>query len=172
MAIINNPTLFFPTSPRSPLKMRPEMKLLVDKFKGRRWERNRELQLEFAKELAASAYFEGSASESNPDFSARDRITRGPKSLGLVSLDVIDFTQPGLNFYDEDLATETFLRQLMKFQLPSPFHVISKKVKKTFCVRPYLEILRLIHRLGRLTFDELMLFGMQLTDYHDFDRIV
>lgn len=172
MAVINNPTLFFPTSPRSPLKMRPEMKLLVDKFKGRRWERNRELQREFAKELAASSYFEGSASESNPDFSARDRITRGPKSLGLVALDVIDFTTPGLNFYDEDLATETFLRQLMKFQLPSPFHVISKKVKKTFCVRPYLEILRLIHRLGRLTFDELMLFGMQLTDYRDFDRIV
>lgn len=172
MAIISNPTLFFPTSPRSPLKMRPEMKLLVEKFKGRRWERNRALQKEFAKELSSSEDFKGTASESDPDFSARDRITRGPKSLGLVTLDVIGFTEPGLNFYDEDLATETFLRQLMKFQLPSPFHVIGQNVKKTFCVRPYLEILRLIHRLGRLAFDELMLFGMQLTDYRDFECVV
>ena len=170
MAVILNPTLFFPTSPRSPLKMRPEMKLLVDKFGGRRWTGNRDLQREFAKELSTLPDFNGNAHKA--DFSARDRITRGPKSLGLVSLDAIAFTEPGLNFYDEDIAAESFLRQLIKFQLPSPFHVISKNVKKTFCIRPYLEIIRLIHSLGRLTFDELCLFGMQLTDWHDFDAIV
>ena len=39
-------------------------------------------------------------------------------------------------------------------------------------MRPYLEILRLIYELKEITFDELMLFGMQLTDYRKFDEIV
>ena len=66
---------------------------------------------------------------------------------------------------------EVFLRQMLKFQVPSPYHKPSKKAAK-FCVRPYLEMLRLVRTMGTLKFDELQMFGMQMTDYHDFDKIV
>jgi len=172
MATICNPILFFVTSPRSPLKMRPEMDLLVSKFGGQRWKRNRRLQAAYANELAKLPDFKGKGSESEPTFTSRDRMTRAPKALGFVDLDNISLTSAGKLFFDDDLQEEILLRQALKFQLPSPFHSVSKKVVKKFCVRPYLEILRLVYTLGRLSFDELSLFGLQLTDWHDFDAIV
>lgn len=172
MAQIKSPSLFFVTSPRTPFKMRPEIDLLVREFVGLKWTSNTALQASFMERLAQLPEFEGSYSQNDPALSARDRITRGPKALGFVSLDRISLTQAGRNFLDDDLADEALLRQLLKFQLPSPFHKTNAKITKTFCVRPYLEIIRLIHTLGRLAFDELCLFGMQLTDWHTFDAIV
>ncbi len=61
---------------------------------------------------------------------------------------------------------------MLKFQLPSPYHKEPEKFKGTFCVKPYLEIFRLIYELGTISFDELMIFGMQLTHYNKFDNIV
>lgn len=66
---------------------------------------------------------------------------------------------------------EVFLRQMLKFQVPSPYHKPTDKAAD-FCVKPYLEMLRLVRTLGTLKFDELQMFGMQLTDYHDFEKIV
>ncbi len=66
---------------------------------------------------------------------------------------------------------EVFLRQMLKFQIPSPYHKPSNNAAD-FCVKPYLEMLRLVRTLGTLKFDELQLFGMQLTDYHDFNKII
>ena len=172
MATIQNPTLFFVTSPRTPFKMRPEIDLLVREFEGQRWVANKELQSAFMQRLAKLPAFEGLHSQNNPELSARDRITRGPKALGFVNLDKIALTAAGKNFMDDDLAEEALLRQLLKFQLPSPFHRANPRISKTFCIRPYLEILRLVHKLGRLAFDELCLFGMQLTDWHDFDATI
>lgn len=172
MAQIKSPSLFFVTSPRTPFKMRPEIDLLVREFVGLKWTSNTSLQASFMERLAQLPEFEGSYSQNDPALSARDRITRGPKALGFVSLDRISLTQAGRNFLDDDLADEALLRQLLKFQLPSPFHKTNARITKTFCIRPYLEIIRLIHTLGRLAFDELCLFGMQLTDWHTFDTIV
>ena len=172
MAKIKSPSLFFVTSPRTPFKMRPEIELLVREFAGARWVSNTTLQASFMKRLAQLPEFEGEYNQKDPALSARDRITRGPKALGFVNLDPISITSAGANFLDGDLAEEALLRQLLKFQLPSPFHIANPKIARTFCVRPYLEILRLVHSLGRLAFDELCLFGMQLTDWHDFDAIV
>lgn len=172
MATIKSPNLFFITSPRTPFKMQSEIGLLVNEFAGQKWKANPTLQADFMRKLAALPEFEGSFDQNDPALSARDRITRGPKSLGLVNLNKIGLTPAGERFLDEDLADEAILRQLLKFQLPSPFHKPNPKISKTFCVKPYLEILRLIFVLGRLSFDELCLFGMQLTDWHDFDRIV
>lgn len=64
------------------------------------------------------------------------------------------------------------LRQLLKFQLPSPYHKEPEEFEGMFCVKPYLEIFRLIYELGTISFDELMIFGMQLTHYKKFDSIV
>lgn len=172
MAQIKSPSLFFVTSPRSPLKMRPEIDLLVKEFAGQKFTSNPSLQAQYMKLLAKLPEFEGAYNQNNPALSARDRITRGPKALGLVSLDDIALTPAGRNFLDDDLSDEALLRQLLKFQLPSPFHKANMRLKRSFWVRPYLEILRLISTLGRLAFDELCLFGMQLTDWRDFDAIV
>ena len=172
MANIKSPCLFFVTSPRTPFKMRPEIDLLVKKFAGQQWNANTDLQRAFMRELSKIPEFGGATSHDDPALSARDRINRAPKALGLVSLDSIALTPAGKRFLDDDLADEAILRQLLKFQLPSPFHKANPRIRKSFCIRPYLEILRLVYDLGRLAFDELQLFGMQLTDWHEFEATV
>lgn len=172
MARIQGPTLFFFTSPRTPFKMRPEIALLAREFSGQKWIANTALQAAFMRKLAQLPEFEGSCNQNDPALSARDRITRGPKALGLVDLRRIALTPAGKRFLDDDLADEAILRQLLKFQLPSPFHRTNPKIAQTFRIRPYLEILRLVMTLGRLAFDELVIFGMCLTDWHDFDKAV
>ena len=170
---LDNPTLFFTTSPRTPLKMIPEIKLLIENFEGEKWSGNKNLQFEFAKMLSDNEHFEGKGSSKNMDFSARDRITRAPKALGFVDLKpVIKLTEAGKCFLSGKRTEEVFLRQLLKFQIPSPYHKEPEKFKGLFSVKPYLEIFRLIYELGTLSFDELMIFGMQLTNYKKYDEVV
>lgn len=168
MAVIGSKTLFVTTSPRSPEKMIPEIELLVRNFSGRRWDSS--TQALYMSELSETGYFNGSGKK-DPALSARDRINRGPKSLGFVTLNpVIALTAAGEALLSHDNFQEVLLRQLLKFQLPSPFHIPSKTAAR-FWVKPYLEILRLIRELGSLKFDELHIFGMQLTDWHGFERV-
>lgn len=169
MAKVKNKALFFTTSPRSPSKMIPEIKLLSERFGGRKWDTR--LQIEFMELLAQSDFFEGGGSKKDKAFSARDRITRAPKSLGFINLKpCIELTDAGKEFIFGKRPQEIFLRQLLKFQIPSPYHVPIKSVK--FFVKPYLEIMRLIRDLQGLTFDELKIFGMTLTDYKNYDSVL
>ena len=170
MANIKNKALFFTTSPRTPAKMIPEINLLIENFDGQKW--NRETQLHFAKLLQESDFYEGSTNTTVSDFNARDRITRAPKSLGFVDLKPkIALTEAGTALLSGKRPEEIFLRQLLKFQLPSPYHVENKDIGGTFYIRPYLEIMRLVRELGHITFDELKIFAVQLTDYRKFDSI-
>ena len=170
MARLKNKALFFTTSPRTPTKMIPEIKLLTDIFSGQPW--NKVTQASFMTELAKSDFFEGSGSSKEQAFSARDRITRAPKALGFVDLKPkIALTNAGTTLIFGKRPHEAFLRQLLKFQLPSPYHVESKNNKGTFFVRPYLEIMRLIKELEYITFDECKIFALQLTDYRRFVEI-
>ena len=106
------------------------------------------------------------------EFSARDRINRAPKALGFVNLKpYVELTEAGNAFLYGKRPQETFLRQLLKFQLPSPYHTESIATNGVFRVRPYLEILRLIRELEYLTFDELKIFGLQMTDYRKYETI-
>ena len=172
MARLDNKALFFTTSPRTPAKMIPEIKLLCEQFSGQIWCGRDGVQNLFADALSKSDFFEGSTSKTESAFSARDRITRAPKALGFVDLSPqIALTEAGNAFIYGKRPQEVYLRQLLKFQLPSPFHKESKQVQGTFFIRPYLEILRLVRELGYLTFDELKIFAVQLTDYRKFDEI-
>ena len=169
MAKVKNKALFFTTSPRSPSKMIPEIKLLSEKFSGRKWDKNS--QIEFMELLAQSDFFEGGGSKKDKAFSARDRITRAPKSLGFINLKpYIELTAAGREFIFGKRPQEIFLRQLLKFQIPSPYHVPIKTIK--FFVKPYLEIMRLIRDLQGISFDELKIFGMTLTDYRNYDSVL
>lgn len=170
MAQIKNKILFFTTSPRTPVKMIPEIRLLCENFSGEEW--NRTTQEKFIDKLVESSFFEGKGFPKDKAFSARDRITRAPKSLGFVDLKPkITITGAGEELIYGKRPQEIFLRQLLKYQLPSPYHIENQNTVGTFCVRPYLEIIRLIRDLEYLTFDEFKIFAVQITDYHKYDAI-
>lgn len=170
MAYLKNRALFFTTSPRTPSKMIPEIRLLSEHFSGQRW--NKQSQIEFIDLLAQTGFFEGSGSLSNKDFSARDRINRAPKALGFVDLSPqIELTDAGKALVYGKRPQEVFLRQLLKFQFPSPYHIEAANVEGVFYIKPYLEIMRLIRDLENLTFDELKIFALTLTDYRKYDTV-
>lgn len=170
MAILRNKLLFFTTSPRTPEKMIPEINLLIQEFSGKKW--NHSVQEQFADSLKDSNFFLGKGSSKDKAFSDRDRINRAPKALGFVDLKpVIQLTEAGNQFVYGKRPRETFLRQLLKFQLPSPYHKESRNEGGNFFIRPYLEILRLIYELRYITFDEFKIFAVQLTNFHEFNKI-
>jgi hypothetical protein len=170
MAQLKDKALFFTTSPRSPVKMIPEIRLLHEHFKGRKWDKFS--QEAFIDELAKSDFFEGTGSPKDKAFSARDRINRAPKALGFVDLKPdIALTEAGFALVHGNRPQEAFLRQLLKFQLPSPYHIENRDISGTFFVRPYLEIMRLVYDLQYITFDELKIFALQLTDYRKYDVV-
>ena len=169
MARIDSQLLFLTTSPRTPEKMIPEIGLLVEHFAGNHW--NNETQCAFMDILREEQFFNGKG-ENDPAFSARDRINRAPKSLGFVVLSPrISITPAGQALLTSKRKEEVFLRQMLKFQIPSPYHKPTAKAA-SFWVKPYLELLRLVRTMGTLKFDELQIFGMQLTDWRNFENIV
>lgn len=169
MARIDSQLLFLTTSPRTPEKMIPEIELLIKHFNEQVWNPNN--QRAFMDVLRNENFFNGQGAN-DPAFSARDRINRAPKSLGFVLLEPnLQLTPAGRKLLTSRRTYEVFLRQMLKFQIPSPYHKPTTKAAN-FCVKPYLEMLRLVRTMGTLKFDELQMFGMQLTDYHDFDKIV
>lgn len=149
--------------------MVPEIDLLIKVLDGRKWDVSS--QKIFMEALAEDSCFKGEARK-DPAFSARDRITRAPKALGFVRLSpVISLTPAGKMLLESRRKEDVLLRQLMKFQIPSPYHKPGDKAT-LFFIKPYLEILRLIRIMGSLRFKELQLFGMQLTDWREFDNVV
>lgn len=169
MARIDSKVLFVTTSPRTPAKMIPEIGLLHTHFAGQRW--NSETQRAFMELLREENFFKGEGAN-DPAFSARDRINRAPKALGFVILSpTIQLTPAGEELVYSGRKDEIFLRQLLKFQVPSPFHKPTSNSAE-FWVKPYLELFRLIRQFGSLKFDELMLFGLQLVDYREYEAIV
>ena len=168
MARIDSKVIFVTTSPRTPAKMIPEIELLNTHFAGQKW--NTETQRAFMELLKEENYFNGQGAK-DPAFSARDRINRAPKALGFVILSPkISLTPAGSELVSSKRKDEIFLRQLLKFQVPSPYHKPSANAAE-FWVKPYLELFRLVRHFGSLKFDELMLFGLQLVDYRNFDKI-
>jgi len=169
MARINSKVIFVTTSPRTPAKMIPEIELLNSHFSGQKW--NNETQCAFMELLKEKNFFNGEGAN-DPAFSARDRINRAPKSLGFVVLSpAIQLTPAGIELVTSKRKEDIFLRQLLKFQIPSPYHTPTSN-SADFWIKPYLELFRLIRHFGSLKFDELMIFGLQLTDYRHFNTIV
>lgn len=169
MAAISSKVVFMTTSPRTPLRMVPEIDLLCSHFNGQPW--NKSTQIAFMELLKEKEFFFGKG-ENDPAFSARDRINRAPQTLGFVTLTPkINLTAAGRELITARRKEEVFLHQLLKFQLPSPYHHPTVQAAK-FWVKPYLEIFRLIRHFGSLKFDEVMIFGLQLVDYRIFNNVV
>lgn len=77
MARLQGRTLFFITSPRTPMKMRPEIEILVNNFTGRTW--NTQSQDEFMRCLANSPNFEGVGSPKDLALAPETESTEVPK---------------------------------------------------------------------------------------------
>src|ERR1035441_8695182 len=137
-----------PTSPRSPYKLADEIRLLRDHgFEGQPWDH--EAQVRFSMLLAQADFFEGNVSESEPAFSARDRINRAPRTFGFVRLPrgrPLQVTKAGSALLDGRAPDDLFLHQLLKWQYPSPNHG-GRDYRELFRIRPFLEMLRLIREL-------------------------
>lgn len=162
--------LFGFTSPRTIEKIIPEIRILCNNFSDQKWSGNKQVQIDFFQTLFNSEYYEGETFPSDPALAARDRITRGPKALGFVDLNPkIKLSKAGELLLLEKRLDETFTRQLLKFQLPSPYHQQSNSIE--FNVRPYLELLRLVSQVGSLSKTEIALFFSQLTHYKKFYEI-
>ena len=122
-----------------------EIGLLNAHFSGQKW--NTDTQRVFMKILKEENFFNGEGAK-DPAFSARDRISRAPKALGFVSLSpIIQLTPAGEELVASKRKEEIFLRQLLKFQVPSPFHKPTDKAAE-FWVKPYLELFRLFRRIS------------------------
>ena len=157
-----------PTSPRNPYKLCDELGLLK-KYEGEMW--NKETQTRFALELSAADFFEGSIYAKEPSFSARDRVNRSPKTFGFIRLDTdkkIVFTSAGNQIIAKNGLEDLFLRQLLKWQYPSPNH--DKVDYQAFCIKPFLEILRLVKDFEGLSKKEMAIFGVTLTDYRNYEQ--
>ena len=113
---INGKTLFFTTSPRTPFKVLPEIKLLVNKMEGEVW--NPETQRKFYQLLVDNDFFEG-ADSNTPALSARDRINRIPKALGLITLPTIGYSDAGREFVESENNKEEILLRTGKISLSS-----------------------------------------------------
>lgn len=160
--------LFAFTSPRTIEKIIPEIRLLTENFGGQKW--TTQIQGEFYEDLFASDFFEGESKAQDTELAARDRITRAPKALGFVDLKpTIELTEAGRQLVSEKRVHETITRQLLKFQLPSPYHTDKQD---RFFVKPYLEFLRLVNAVGSLSKTETALFFLQLTQIDKFEDVV
>lgn len=155
------------TSPRTLEKIIPELIILDAQFSGKKWIDN---QIEFFDVLYKSDSYEGSTYPTDPALAARDRITRAPKALGFIQLNpTIQLTEAGKQLISQKRLSELFTKQLLKFQLPSPYHTQSPTIE--FNVKPYLELLRLIYELGSISKTEIALFFLQMTNYKLFNNI-
>ena len=165
--------LFFSTQPRSPIVVKRILKV-VKKYKLNGKQYTNELQKEFYKDYTIESPNKGGKSK-DKELAGRQLLTRAPQALGFLQVrpgKQLLITEAGEAFLDDNLYEDAILHQMLKFQLPSPLHHESKKNKGFFKIKPFLELTRLINTLGYLTYKELMIYGMMLTDYHNFDATV
>lgn len=167
-SIKNIRSLFAFTSPRTLEKIIPEIDMLSKQFGGKKW--NGQSQVEFYDKLVITQDFKSSTKARDKAFAARDRINRAPKALGFVVLKpVVYLTDAGRELVNGSRKSEIITRQLLKFQLPSPNY---QGGNGRFLVRPYLELLRMLHDLEGISKFEIAFFFTQLLDYRDYDFVL
>ncbi len=90
--------------------------------------------------------------------------------LGFIDLKpVIALTPAGERLLGGKRTHETLTRQMMKFQLPSPYHTADAQGR--FGVKPYLELLRLAHELDGISKREIAMFFLQLTRVDKYEEV-
>lgn len=163
------------TSPRNPMLIKEYIDVIL-KYDLDNKNYDNSFQREFY-EVLSKEQVAGVESGNAKDkaFAGRDKLTRMPQALGFF------ITQKGKKFRvtpagnllkNAGLFEDVLLHQILKYQLPSPLHKESKSNMDRFCIKPFLEIIRLIDKVSYLTYNEFLSFGMFMTDYRKFDETV
>lgn len=158
-----------PTSPRSPEVLIEDLKLQAQ-LDG--WDWGKDIQREFIR-LWAEARGIDPESFNDAGFSARDRMTRAPRLLGLTHKPdrgkegKFVFTPAGRALLDAPDPRLVFQRQWAKVQYGSPLH--KSGGFEDMCIRPLTAMIWLMKRLGRLTMDEIAVFVITTLDYRDLE---
>lgn len=181
MANFESRTMFFSTSPRNPELIPRYLKLIKENdLENKNY--NKDLQIEFYELLSQAnlADVNNVGKSKDKAFAGRDKLTRAPQALGFLiprSNKPLKITEAGNLLMEESLFEDVMIHQILKFQLPSSLHKETKmKNENRFNIKPFLEIIRLVYELDYLTYQELSLYGVTLTDYRNFndtkDRIL
>lgn len=147
---------FFPTSPRSPDVVEEDFRLIKD-LDGVYW--NKQTQTDFGKRWAASAG--GRSTPKDPAFTARDRVTRAPKLLGLITIPPmqtapIRLTKTGRLYLQLSNKRSLYTKQLLKIQFPSPLH--GGNSYDLMDIKPLIAVALILEKAGPLSKEEFQLF--------------
>lgn len=175
MATFNSRFLYSATSPRNPRLIVDYIKVAQQAgFDGKEY--NQDLQANFYDTLSAQEVAGQSAGKAKDKaLAGRDKLTRSPQYLGFFitqSKKPFKITEAAKLLTDSALFEDVLLHQLLKFQLPSKLHKEGPENAGRFNIKPFLELIRLINTMGYITYQEFVLYGMTLTDYHNFDDAV
>lgn len=163
------------TSPRSPYLISEYIKVIENNnMNGMTY--NSTFQEKFYDVLSvAEVAGETAGRAKDKALAGRDKLTRMPQALGFFitqNSKKFQITEAGKLLKDDDLFEDVLLHQMLKYQLPSRLHKESNTNAGYFRIKPFLEIMRLIATLDHLTYKEMLIFGMTLTDYRKFDNTV
>ena len=147
---------FFPTSPRSPAILEEDFKLIED-YDGCYW--NSKTQTEFGKKW--SSLSEGREPPKDPAFTARDRVNRAPKLLGLITIPPnqeapLRITDAGKRFSKLSMKRSLYAKQLLKIQFPSPLHC--GPAYELMDIKPLVAVALILDAVGPISKEELQLF--------------
>ncbi|HEA3261862.1 TPA: AlwI family type II restriction endonuclease [Pasteurella multocida] len=163
------------TSPRNP-RLLSEYVKVIKKYNLDGQNYDADLQEKFydmlSKEQVAGVE---AGNAKNKAFAGRDKLTRMPQALGFFITQrnkKFKITKAGELLQNNALFEDVMLHQILKYQLPSVLHKEQESNKGYFKIKPFLELLRLIDKLGYLTYNEFLTYGMTLTNYEDFDKVV
>ncbi|MEW5986932.1 MAG: AlwI family type II restriction endonuclease [Chloroflexota bacterium] len=177
-------TWYVSCSPRSPEKIGPELTELA-KLDGVNWrmtdqDGRKVHQIAFARFLKQIETFEGSISESDPAFSARDRLapmqTYGFAFVG--SNGRLRITPAGHRLIAEERPQELFLKQLLKWQYPSWQHGGNPRTRHLYPpagqtdIFPFIETLRVCRELGGISKTEIAIFLLPVFSRADIPKAI
>lgn len=175
MAIFGERFLLGFTSPRSPYLISKYIEVIeANDMEGLVYDRD--FQTKFYNVLSkAQVAGEEAGNAKNKAFAGRDKLTRMPQALGFFITQQgkkFEITEAGKLLKDDDLFEDVLIHQMLKYQLPSRLHKEKLSNSGHFRIKPFLEMIRLINTLEYLTYKEMLIFGMTLTDYRNFDLTV
>jgi len=160
------------TTVRNPQRVRAGLQVFADHFAGRPWDAEAEERFHAALVDAGVFSPTGGAVKATSRGQTGRKWASAFKQLGLAKvgrrLDRVELTAVGQELLQNEAASDDiFLRQLLKYHLPSPLEPRTKK--QNFSVHPFRLTLRIMNELQRrgspgLTKEELALFVVTTID--------
>ncbi len=148
-------TLEHPPSPYDLTRIAPIIASISSNFAGQNW---REVRKRVARQL------------DDEEIGASEFAIETLETLGFIALKpTIALTPAGERLLNGKRTHETLTRQMIKFQLPSPYHTADAQGR--FGAKPYLELLRLTHELDGISKREIAMFFLQLTRIDKYDEV-